>query len=180
MSLPDDTHATDTDARIVVLALGNLLRRDEGLGIRALQRLQETCELPERVLLVDGGTLGLELLSYLEDADRLLILDAALTDGPAGTLLRATGDDIPAFLGIRTSPHEVGLADLLAVAHLRGVAPDEIVLLGMQPDTIELGWELSPSVAAHLPALVEAAVAELGHWGAQVRTREPAISRERN
>lgn len=179
MPLPD-THATDTDTRIVVLALGNLLRRDEGLGIRALQHLQEICELPERVLLVDGGTLGLELLSYLEDADRLLILDAALTDGPPGTLLRAAGDDIPAFLGIRTSPHEVGLADLLAVAHLRGVAPDEIVLLGMQPDTIELGWELSPSVAAHLPTLVEAAVAELQRWGTQVRTREPAISRERS
>lgn len=179
MPLPD-THVMDTDTRIVVLALGNLLRRDEGLGIRALQRLQETYELPEHVLLVDGGTLGLELLSYLEDADRLLILDAALTDGPAGTLLRAAGDDIPAFLGIRTSPHEVGLADLLAVAHLRGVAPGEIVLLGMQPDTIELGWELSPPVAAYLPALVEAAVAELRRWGTQVRTREPAISRERN
>lgn len=167
-----DTRATNEDARIVVLALGNLLRRDEGLGIRALQRLQETCALPERVLLVDGGTFGLELLSYLEDADRLLVLDAALTDGPAGTLLRAAGDEVPAFLGMRTSPHEIGLADLLAVAHLRGVAPGEVVVLGMQPDTVELGWELSPAVSAQLDALVEAAVAQLRRWGAQVHLHQ--------
>lgn len=155
-------------ARIVVLAMGNLLRRDEGLAIHALQRLQVTCEVPDRVQLVDGGTLGLELLSYLEDADRLLILDATLTGGPPGTLLRAAGDDIPAFLGIRTSPHEVGLTDLLAVAHLRGVVPAEVVVLGMQPDSIELGSELSPAVEEQLPAFVDAITAELRRWDVEI------------
>lgn len=149
----------------IVLGLGNLLRRDEGLGIRALWRLQEEYALPEGVQPVDGGTLGLELLSYLEDACRVLVLDAALTDGPPGTLLRLAGDDVPAFLGIRTSPHEVGLADLLAVARLRGTSPAEIVVLGMQPAAIELGWDLSPAVESQLGALVAAAAQELAAWG---------------
>ncbi|NWJ95938.1 MAG: HyaD/HybD family hydrogenase maturation endopeptidase [Chloroflexi bacterium] len=150
---------------ITVLGLGNVLRRDEGLGIRALERIQARYLLPDDLQLVDGGTLGLDLLSYLEEANKLLILDAALTEGPPGTLLRITGDEVPAFLGMRTSLHEVALTDLLAVARLRGNEPGEVVVLGMQPDTIELGWELSAVIAGRLEALVEAAAATLRGWG---------------
>jgi hydrogenase maturation protease len=157
--------SAETTQAIVVLGLGNLLRRDEGLGIRALELLRERYRLPEAVQLVDGGTLGLELLSYLEGAQRLLVLDAALTEGPPGTLLRVAGEEVPRFLGMRTSPHEVGLADLLVVARLRDKEPREVVVLGMQPEAIELGWELSESVAAHLETLVDAALAQMRSWG---------------
>lgn len=160
----------------VVLGLGNLLRRDEGLGIRALERLRERYIFPDAVQLVDGGTLGLDLLCYLEDADHLLVLDAALTEGPPGTLLRVAGGDVPAFFGIRTSPHEVALADLLAVARLRGAEPGEVVVLGMQPLALELGWDLSEPVALHLDALVRAAVSELRRWGIPVAERESALA----
>ncbi len=156
---------------LVVLGLGNLLRRDEGLGIRALERLCERYLLPETVEVVDGGTLGLDLLCYLEQARRLLVLDAALTGGPPGTLLRVADGDVPAFFGMRTSPHEIALPDLLAVTHLRGTAPDEVVVLGMQPQALELGWELSPAVAAGLDALADAAAAELRRWGLNVERR---------
>ncbi len=174
------THVSRADAplipvagsSVVVLGLGNLLRRDEGLGIRAMERLHARYALPEGVLLVDGGTLGLDLLCYLEEAGRVLILDAALTEGPPGTLLRITGDDIPAFFGMRTSPHEIALADLLAVTKLRGTEPHELVVLGMQPQELELGWELSEPVAAHLDALVDAATTELRRWGLNLARRE--------
>jgi hydrogenase maturation protease len=149
----------------LILGMGNVLRRDEGLGVRALQRLAERYAPHDDVRLVDGGTLGLDLLSYLEEAERLLVLDAALTDGPPGTLLRVAGDDVPAFFGMRSSPHEVGLPDLLAVARLRGTEPPEVVVLGMQPGVIELGWDLSPAVTAQLDALVTAAVDQLRAWG---------------
>jgi hydrogenase maturation protease len=155
-----------------VLGLGNLLRRDEGLGIRALERLQARYILPDTVQVVDGGTLGLELLCYLEGAARVLILDAALTDGSPGTLLRAAGDEVPSFFGMRTSPHEIALADLLAVTKLRGTEPDEVVVWGMQPAALELGWELSEAVAAHLDALVDAAATELQYWGLDVKRRD--------
>jgi hydrogenase maturation protease len=157
----------------VVLGLGNLLRRDEGLGIRALERLRERYALSESAQLVDGGTLGLELLCYLEGAARLLVLDAALTEGPPGTLLRLVGDEVPAFFGMRTSPHEVGLADLLAVTRLRGTEPGEVVVLGMQPAVVELGWDLSEPVATRLDALVDLAVSELRSWGIAVTERNP-------
>jgi hydrogenase maturation protease len=162
----------------VVLGLGNLLRRDEGLGIRALERLRERYALPQSVRLVDGGTLGLDLLCYLEGAARVLVLDAALTDGPPGTLLRLSGDEVPAFFGMRTSPHEVGLADLLAVTRLRGTSPGEVVVLGMQPAVVELGWDLSEPVAAQLDALADLAASELRRWGIAVAERDTPMPGE--
>jgi hydrogenase maturation protease len=157
-----------SDGAIVVLGLGNLLRRDEGLGIRALERLRVGYSVPERVRLVDGGTLGLDLISHVEGARYLLVLDAMLTDGPPGSLLRLAGDDVPAFFGVRMS-HDVGLADLLAILMLRDSLPREVAVLGMQPDIIELGWELSPAVDERLDALVAAAVSELRRWGIELQ-----------
>lgn len=166
-----ESMARSTRSSVVVLGLGNLLRRDEGLGIRALERLQEHYLLPNGVQVVDGGTLGLDLLCYLEEAQRLLVLDAALTDGPPGTLLRVADDEVPAFFGMRTSPHEIALPDLLAVTRLRGTAPREVVVLGMQPEALALGWELSPAVAARLDALADAAADELRRWGLNIERR---------
>ncbi|HLG61930.1 MAG TPA: hydrogenase maturation protease [Ktedonosporobacter sp.] len=137
----------------------------EAALIGAMEALQKRYILPECVQLVDGGTLGLDLLCYLENAEHLLILDAALTEGSPGTLLRACDDEVPAYFGIHSSPHEIALADLLAVMRLRGTEPRELVVLGMQPDTIELGWGLSESVIAHLNVLVDSAAEELRRWG---------------
>jgi len=155
----------DDNAEVVVLGLGNLLQRDEGIGIRALERLLENYMFPETVRLVDGGTLGLDLVSYFEGVDRLLVLDAVLTKGPPGTLLRLSGDEVPAYFGMRTSPHQLGLSDMLAVTHLRGTEPREVVLIGLQPEKIELSWDLSDSVAEHMNELVEAAIDQLHCWG---------------
>lgn len=162
------------DGETVVLGLGNLLRRDEGLGVVALHQLRDRYTLPSSVRLVDGGTLGLDLISHVEGARQLLVLDAALTEGPPGTLLRLAGDDVPAFFGVRMS-HDVGLADLLAILKLRDSMPRDLVVLGMQPEVIELGWELSPTIQAHLDDLVAAAVNELERWGvAAVERDQPA------
>jgi hydrogenase maturation protease len=168
-----DHHETpDAANTVVVLGLGNLLRRDEGLGIRGLQRLQARYRLPDNVLPIDGGTLGLELLSYVEAGERLLVLDAMLTDGPPGTLLRLAGEEVPVYFGVKTSPHEISLPDLLAVARLRDREPREVVVLGLQPEAIELGWELSPAVTAQVDALADAAARELRRWGLNVTELE--------
>jgi hydrogenase maturation protease len=161
---------------VVVLGMGNLLRRDEGVGIRALQRLEELYVLPPTVRLVDGGTLGLELLSYLEDTERALVLDATLSDEGPGTLVQISGDDVPAYFGMRTSPHEIALPDLLAVARLRGVASPELVLVGIHPASIELGWELSDTVAGRLDDMVASAVAVLHQWDIAVEPRGNAVA----
>jgi hydrogenase maturation protease len=116
-------------------------------------------------MVLDGGTLGLDLLPFLEGLKHLLIVDAMATGGPPGTILRLTGDDIPIAFETKLSPHQMGLKDLLAVSLLQGNTPPETVLLGVQPESIQLGLDLSPPVEAKLQTLVEMALRELEAWG---------------
>ena len=150
---------------VLVLGIGNMIMTDDGIGVRVVQLLADRFRLPPGVRLVDGGTLGLDLLPKLEGVSRLLVVDAVETGNAPGTLVRLSGDDVPFALETKVSPHQMGLKDLLAVASLLGHLPGELVLLGIQPEVIELGTDLSPSVEAQLEPLVGNVVNELAQWG---------------
>jgi hydrogenase maturation protease len=153
-------------AETLVLGLGNILLGDEGVGVRVIERLLEKVEFQEGVRVLDGGTLGLDLLPYLEDAARLLVVDAAQARKPAGTLIRLTGREIPIFLDAsKVSPHQEGLQDLLAVAAFKGYLPEEVVFLGVQVGSLGVSLELSPAVAAQVDPMVERVLEELDRWG---------------
>lgn len=153
---------------ILVLGLGNILLGDEGVGVRVIERLLEKYVFPEGVRVMDGGTLGLDLLPYLEDALRLVVVDAVQARKAPGTLVRLVGDEVPAFLDVsKVSPHQEGLQDLLAVAALKGYLPDEIVFWGAQIASLGVGLELSPAVADQVDALAEKVLEELDRWGVQ-------------
>lgn len=146
--------------RDLILGVGNLLLSDEGVGIHAVRRLLERGDLPEEIQIVDGGTAGLALMVYLEDVDRLVIIDAMETGGPPGTLVRLSGNQIPAYMALKVSPHEITLPDFLAAAKLRDLYPREVIVWGVQPESMEVGIELSPTLAARLDELVDHVVAE--------------------
>ena len=150
-------------ASTIVLGLGNLLLADEGVGVRAVQRLVDDPRVPSDVTLVDGGTLGLELLSYAAEASRLLILDAADAGLAPGTVMRLGSGDLKGLAGGSTV-HQLGAADLLATMRLSGHTPRDVVLLGVQPASTRLCVDLSLVVQASLNTLVEAAVAQLVAW----------------
>lgn len=163
---------TDIGAgKTVVLGVGNLLLSDEGVGVQVIERLQERYALPEAVQVVDGGTLGLDLLYYLEGARRLLIIDAVETDGPPGAFIRLENDAVPAFLALKMSPHQMGVPDMLFAARLRDLYPETIVLWGVQPGSLDIGLDLSPPVAAQVDGLVERVCEELARWGAPAQRR---------
>jgi hydrogenase maturation protease len=149
----------------LLLGVGNLLLSDEGVGIHVVRRLQEVAQLPEDVEVVDGGTSGLELMHHLDGVSRLIVVDAIETGQPPGTLARIAGDQVPAHLSLKISPHEIGLPEMLLAAKLRGLYPDEVVVWGAQPDTCKVGLELSPAVAAQVDVLVEKILRELADWG---------------
>jgi hydrogenase maturation protease len=166
-------------AETLLLGLGNILLRDEGVGVRAVERLLERYDFPEEVLVMDGGTLGLDLLPYVEDASRLLVLDAVQASQPPGALFRLSGNQIPAFLDTsKVSCHQEGLPDLLAVARLKGCLPAEVVLLGVQIESHDVGMEFTPAVAESVELLVRAALEELATWRIQVRPKGTKASRE--
>jgi hydrogenase maturation protease len=153
---------------ILVLGIGNLVMSDDGVGVRVVQSLASRYRFPVGVELLDGGTLGLDLLPRLEGVTHLLVIDAVETGGAPGTLVRLTGSDIPVALETKVSPHQMGLKDLLAVARLQGNAPGEMVLLGVQPACIEMGMELSEAVDGRVTELEEQAIRQLHVWGVDV------------
>ncbi|MEI7771043.1 MAG: HyaD/HybD family hydrogenase maturation endopeptidase [Chloroflexales bacterium] len=152
-------------SEVLVLGLGNIILRDEGLGVRACEQLLDRYTLAAGVEALDGGTLGLHLLPYLDGVRDLLIIDAVRADGPPGTLVRLEGDAIPAALAHKMSMHQFGLSELLAVGRIQGCLPQRIVLWGMVPTVMEPGLDLTEPVAACLAALVDAVAGELAAWG---------------
>ncbi|GBC83862.1 Hydrogenase 2 maturation protease [bacterium HR11] len=151
---------------IAVVGLGNLLLGDEGVGIHAVRLLRERFARPD-VTYLDGGTLGLSLLPYLEEATRLLFLDAIRADAPPGTVLRVSLLDGPTRIPLKVSAHDIALPDLVALLKLRrGEDLRTVELLGVVPARIEPSTELSPTVQASLPDLVSWALRILRQWGA--------------
>jgi hydrogenase maturation protease len=151
----------DESSKVVVLGLGNILHSDDGVGPQAIGKLRQDPRMLNDVSLIDGGTLGLELLTYIWGCSYLLILDAVDVGQPPGTLVRMSSQELRA-LPSRGSVHQLGVADLLVALRVLSDRIPEVVLLGVQPTSTEWGTELSPAVAAVLPALADAAIAELG------------------
>lgn len=147
--------------KTLILGLGNVLMQDEGVGVRAVERLQLHADLPNDVDVLDGGTLGLELLSRFEGVKRLIIVDAVDAAALPGTLVRFAGDDLPPLRGPALSSHQVGLPQLLTLARVQGILPAEVVVWGVQVRQVAPGLGLSPPVAARLDTLVQAVVEEV-------------------
>lgn len=149
----------------LVLGVGNTLLSDEGFGVHVVELLVKKYKLPKEVYALDGGTLGMDLLYYLEGVENLLIVDAVEARREPGALIRLEGDEVPAFLSLKVSPHQMGIPDMLAAAKLKGSFPKNIVLWGVQPASLEVGLELSEVVAPLVDVAVERVVEELRGWG---------------
>jgi hydrogenase maturation protease len=159
---------------LLVLGLGNVLLQDDGLGVAAVTELIDRYDGPDGVRILDGGTLGLSLLPAVEEADQLILVDAVRADGAPGDFVRLTGDDVGPAVASRLSPHQVGVADLLEGARWLERYPSSVVLLGLVPQSIDLGIGLSPSVRKNVPALVGRVVAEARALGFELRPRTSA------
>ena len=152
-------------SRVLVLGVGNALLADDGAGIHAAVQLREWAIARPDVTILDAGTLSFSLLPALQDADALIAIDAARGGGRPGELRICEGEDFDRFVQRRgRSVHEVGLADLLDMARLSGQLPRRRVLIGVEPEVVDWGLELSPAVAAALPRCVEAAVDFIERW----------------
>lgn len=160
----------------VVIGLGSPLMGDDGIGLRALERLRETWAL-DGVELVDGGTWGMSLLPAIEEASHVLLLDAIRANAIPGEVIKLERQALPRYLSAKLSPHQVDLRDVLAVAELRGTLPDELVALGIEPRRVSLGTELSEECEESIDLLVAAAVDRLMRWGHECAPRMiPAMS----
>jgi len=164
---------TDERVPVVVLGIGNVLWADEGFGVRCVEALDAGWAFGDGVRLVDGGTQGLYLIHHVQQARRLLIFDAIDYGLPPGTLKRVEGDEVPRFLGAKKmSLHQTGFQEVLALARLTGHWPEELLLIGCQPEELEdYGGSLRPVVKAAMAQALDHAIDRLRTWGVDPQPR---------
>ena len=139
--------------------------RDDGVGVHAVKAVQERFHVPPELDIVDGGTAGLDLLPFIEGRDRVLFVDAVDFGKEPGFVGELMNDDIPAFFGKdKGSLHHLGLADVLATARLLNILPEEICLIGIQPQSIEMGLELTEVLQGKFDLLVALIIDKLRDW----------------
>ena len=147
--------------RMLILGVGNLLLKDEGVGVQVARELQKRV-LPPEVEVCDGGVGGIGLLDYFRGPSRLLLIDAAEMGLKPGAVMRFTPQELKDFgHGVKFSTHDLGLAEVLKLAQALGLCPEEVEIIGIQPKEISWGEELSPTVQASLPRVVEMVMKEI-------------------
>lgn len=151
--------------RTLVLGLGNLIHADDGVGVHAIEKLRADPRIPADVTLMDGGTQGLSLLPHISGFDRLLAIDAVDVGEKPGTIVRLEGAALEKLPG-KPSVHQLAFADLTIAMRLLGEVPEEIVVLGVQPQSTDWSAELTEPVLAALDGLVELVIRQLQEWTA--------------
>jgi hydrogenase maturation protease len=149
--------------RTLVLGLGNLVHSDDGVGVHAIHRLQTDSRVPREVVLMDGGTQGLSLLPHISGFPRLLVIDAVDVGEPPGTLIRLEGAAIEKLRG-KPSVHQLGFEDLMVALKLLGESPEEVVVIGVQPESTAWSAELTAPVRQSLDELLALVIAQLESW----------------
>jgi hydrogenase maturation protease len=163
--------------RILVLGVGNILFTDEGVGVHTVNELEKSYDFSDNVRLMDGGNLGMRLMEPIMDSDLLIVVDAVLGDGEAGSLYRLTGDDLRKSLAFKNSMHQTDLVDTLIYCEILGNRP-EAVIVGIEPyDFQSSGVEMSEVLAERLPEMMAAVLTEVAAAGGSYAVK-PALAEE--
>jgi hydrogenase maturation protease len=160
--------------KTLVFGAGNLLLTDEGFGVHCIRYLDEHFSFPEEVELLDAGTLGIMVTHKLEEAERIYIIDVIAVDGAAGEMHRYEKDDF--MLGripLKLSPHQIGIQEVLHLSEMRGFCPEQVSLLGIIPESMEPGVELSPTLSHRLRDVCHLIIDELRASGTPVTVKTP-------
>ncbi len=146
----------DSVKKVLILGVGNILLRDEGLGVRVVEKIISEHSLPDDVEVLDGGTLGLTLLPYMEGREAVFIVDAIDSGARPGDIFRLEGDDIDeVYNSHKLSAHQIGLREVLSLSRFQGYLPRTVCLFGIQPQAVDIGLELSEPVSAGVDKLIE-------------------------
>lgn len=161
--------------RILVLGVGNILLHDEGVGVRAVERLLSEYDFSDNVELMDGGTLGVRLLDPISEADHLVVVDAVRNGHPPGTLYRFSIDDFERRITFKNSIHQLDLVETLAFAEVLGKRPSAVVV-GIEPESIApWGMELTATVQNCLAEACTMVLDEIAAAGGSYdRRQEPS------
>jgi hydrogenase maturation protease len=144
---------------ILILGIGNILLKDEGIGVRIIEAMQKM-EIPPDIELCDGGTAGADLVDLIADRRKVIIVDAADADVPPGTMVKMRPEDLARPEDAEISLHDFALAQTLFMTEQLKCTPKETVILGIRPFEINYGTELSPGLAGLIDSYIRAILSE--------------------
>jgi len=161
----------DENSPVAVLGVGNVLLSDEGFGVRVVQHLMKYYDFEPQIRLIDGGTLGWDLLNFLQGVEKLIVVDAIDGKTIPGTFFVFKNDEVVKYFKRKVSGHEAGVQEVLAWFDLMGKPIKEITVIGVQPQSLETGLELTPLIEKMVPKAVEEVLKQLQNWGISYRKR---------
>jgi len=151
------------NSRPIVMGLGNPLFQDEGLGIHVINQLMAG-DLGKWAELIDGGTDGLSLLGAVEATRHLIVIDAIDGGFRPGTIKQLQNEEIYLFASAKLSAHQLGFQEVLALAQMRGRYPQHLVLIGVQPQSLDWGTMLTPAVSRAVPRVIDMVFTQVNNW----------------
>ena len=155
--------------RILILGLGNILLKDEGVGVHIVRELLKQ-NLPSSVEIIDGGTAGLDVLLSAINVDKLVIIDALRAGKKPGNIYKVSfnsgqKDSLTRIFSqeplSKISLHQIGLLDALSIAEKINIAPEEVVIIGVEPAEISCGLELTEPVMRKVPQIIKKVLEEI-------------------
>ena len=141
------------EKKILVLGVGNILLRDEGIGVRVVEKLEKEYRFSSNVELMDGGTLGMRLVDPVYQSDYVIVVDAVQNGEVLGTVYRLSPEDLNKRLKFNNSLHQLDLVEALVYAEMLGKRPDAVII-GIEPaDISPWGTEMTETIEARLPEM---------------------------
>ncbi len=132
---------------IVILGIGNVLQRDDGIGIKIIKYLESRYRFTDEVELVDGGTTGAGLDRSIVNKEWVIVIDSLAVEGTPGEVRVLSGEQFINRPGVtKWSPHQVGFLDLIQLMTLEGTGPEKLDLIGIIPADIDHGIEITKEV----------------------------------
>ena len=157
--------------RISVLGIGNILLSDEGVGVHAVNAIKKRYAFTPEIEILDGGTMGLDLLPVFQTQDKIIIIDAVDFKKEPGHVGAIEGNKIPTVLNTKLSVHHIGFSDLLYAAKLTRDIPPEVYLVGIQPKSLDVSLEMTDEIRTRLDDVIDLALQKLREWDVKVSTK---------
>ena len=145
---------------ILILGIGNILLKDEGIGVHVANKFKDV-PLPPDVEVMDGGTLGIDLLFHIEGRKKVIVIDTAKAGEPPGTMYRFTDRELSMKKDLLRTAHGIDFSDVVKTAQMLGNKPEVIVFIGIEPEDISEGLEPTALIAKRIPVIIELVMNEL-------------------
>lgn len=156
---------------ILILGVGNTIQMDDGIGVHVIEEMSKN-PIPQNAELFDGGTLGYDLLGAIEGRKKIIVIDAVKGQQSPGTLYKFSPEDVPSDNNY-DSLHQLGIIEAIRLAGLQNKAPDQTVIIGVEPEIIDWGLSLTDTVKKKIPRIIDMVMDEID---VTTKTISPNIS----